>query len=611
MSSKRSKQQSDEPNKLVRTRREVEELANKIAGQVRVGFDTEAYGPPLYRRDDKAEMVNVYRCTPAGFSVALEDGTAYYIPTGHYRYNISPLACGPIFRALNKTEVWAHNWKFDMRIWRKLTDVPLPPKRKDSMIHHFCHGNAAVFKKGKKTVRSYGLKNMAREFLKIEAPSFEETTSGQFFGQLDPRSQEVIDYACHDARNTLLLSYEIEEHASFDTEMQFVDVLEHTESSGMGIDVGELDKLRKEIWADMKPVLLEWEFLFEEGINSPVAMQSFFGKIWPIDKYLKKTKTGNYCVDKDAVDYLCAILPKDSIGYKAAKLKQVHSSLSKIYGTYTDALILSAQSFPDGRLHPNFNHTGAGTGRLSCSEPNLQNIPSGRTELGKRVRSCFVADPGHVLVAADYSQIELRVLAHFAGEGALFDAYVSGKDLHQQTADMIGSNRNIGKTYNFAQTYGAGVKKIASMLEIHPKEAAKYMRAFVAAYPEIGFVKDAAIEQCSELGGVHTILGRYREIPEIEGADTVRWSGERKAMNTIIQGGAADIMKIAMIDLYKNLPSGWRMISQVHDEVTLEVPEKDRAEATEFVTETMNKAYELRVPLVAEANSGYTWLDCK
>lgn len=602
--SKRSRKQQDERNKIVQTRKDVESLANRISQCKKVGFDTEAYGPPLYRKDGKAEMVNVYRCTPAGFSIALPDGSAYYVPVGHYRFNVPILMSRPIFQAMaSLDEVWAHNWKFDMRIWAMLTDVPLPRMR-DSMIHLFTHGMSAMGR--------YNLKSLSEKYLKVKAPSFEETTKGQMYGQLDPRDQDVIDYACHDARNTLSLSDVADQHKSFDLEMKFVSVLEHMETSGMGIDCDGLLQLESDIWADLKPVVDQWSFLFDEKINSPSALQSFFGSIWPEDKFLKMTdKSGNFKLDKDNIDYLCAILDKDTIGYKAAKLKQTHASLVKIYGTYTSTLVSAAQSFPDGRLHSNLNHTGAGTGRLSNSDPNLQNIPSARTELGKRVRQCFVPNEGHVLVAADYSQIELRVLAHFAGQGALFDAYKDGRDLHQQTADMIGSNRNIGKTYNFAQTYGAGVKKIASMLEIHPREANKYMNAFRKAYPEINDVKCAAISQCDDLGGVHTILERFREIPEIGGTDKVRWSGERKAMNTLIQGGGADIMKLALIDLYRQKPISWKMISTVHDEVTFEVPKEDERAAIQFVTDVMQKAYQLRVPLVAEASSGATWLDCK
>jgi DNA polymerase-1 len=269
-----------------------------------------------------------------------------------------------------------------------------------------------------------------------------------------------------------------------------------------------------------------------------------------------------------------------------------------------------------GRVHTSFNQTIAATGRLSSSDPNLQNIPI-RTEEGRRIRAAFVARPGSVVVSADYSQIELRVLAHLANDAALIDAFTRGDDIHARTAiDVFGAlspaeGRRLAKVINYGIVYGMGPARAARELGVSMKEAETYIREYFARYAGVREYLDATIRDARARGFVTTVLGRRRYLPELNARDMgVRQFAERAATNTPIQGSAADLIKLAMLEVRRRLQqagSNAQMLLQVHDELVLEVPEAELDAVREIVRQAMEGVWSLKVPLRVDVHDGAHW----
>jgi DNA polymerase-1 len=297
-----------------------------------------------------------------------------------------------------------------------------------------------------------------------------------------------------------------------------------------------------------------------------------------------------------------------------------YRELHKLKGTYLDPLprLINPET---GRIHTTFNQTVAATGRLSSTNPNLQNIPV-RTELGRQIRSAFIAEPGHLLLAADYSQIELRVLAHIAQEPALIEAFAAGNDIHRSTAaqvhgvtleEVTPDMRRVAKIINFGVLYGMSAHRLTRELGISYKEAELFINTYFERYPNVRRYIDSTLEECRRNGFVETLAGRRRMIPEINSADRVaREYAERTAYNMPIQGTAADIMKIAMLKLAPRLGQfDARLILQVHDELIIEVPAGRVDEVARVTRETMEQAWPLSVPLLVEVAAGENWRDAK
>jgi DNA polymerase-1 len=295
---------------------------------------------------------------------------------------------------------------------------------------------------------------------------------------------------------------------------------------------------------------------------------------------------------------------------------------SKLLNTYLGPLP-ELISPVDGRLHTTFNQTVAATGRLSTSNPNLQSIPI-RTELGREIRSAFVAEPGWKLVSADYSQVELRILAHVSGEPKLREAFLRGDDIHAATAaEVLGKEqasltkdeRNRAKAVNFGIIYGISAFGLSEQLEIPREEAQAYIDAYLARFPHVQDFIHRTIEQAARDGFVRTLFGRRRPIPELRASNRqTRALGERLAVNTVMQGTAADVIKVAMVRIHRRLRDegrSTRLVLQVHDELLLEAPENDVGRARELVREEMCGAFELDPPLVVDVGVGDDWNEAK
>jgi DNA polymerase I len=330
---------------------------------------------------------------------------------------------------------------------------------------------------------------------------------------------------------------------------------------------------------------------------------------------VKRTKTGA-STDFEVLEQLAAM------GHEVPRLMIEYRELAKLKSTYVDALpgFVNPET---GRVHTDFNQIGAATGRLSSSEPNLQNIPV-RTPRGEAIRRAFIAPPGHVLLTADYSQIELRLLAHLSGDPAFVEAFERGGDIHRQTAAVIfgvpearvtPEMRARAKTINFGTIYGQGPFALSRQLGITQEEAKTFIRQYFERFAGVRAWLDATVHEAHRRGYVETLFGRRRYIPELKNKNfNMRAFGERTATNSPLQGSAADLIKIAMIRIHAALREAdiaARMLLQVHDELVFEVPEGVRAAAADVVKREMEGVTELRVPLVVSIGAGRNWVDAK
>jgi DNA polymerase I len=400
-----------------------------------------------------------------------------------------------------------------------------------------------------------------------------------------------------------------------DVEMPLMYVLQRMERRGVLVDVEHLRGLSAEFGARLEALMTEIHSLAGEefNINSPPQLRAvLFDRLGLSKKGVRRGKTG-YSTDVDVLNRLAREhpLPAKILEYRA---------LSKLKSTYVDALPAAVNSFT-GRLHSSFNQTVAATGRLSSSDPNLQNIPI-RGEEGRRIRAAFIAPPGAALLGADYSQIELRILAHLSADPALVEAFRTGQDIHTRTAVEVfgvlpglvsGDMRRAAKVINFGILYGMGPQRLAQELGITQAEAQRYISSYFERYAGVRSYMRGVVEAARRDGFVSTLLGRRRAVPELRSGERgVAQAAERVAANTPIQGSAADVIKLAMIAVERRLETdGLRahLVLQVHDELLLEVAEEDLEGARRAVREEMETAVALSVPLEVEIAAGRSWAE--
>jgi DNA polymerase-1 len=398
-----------------------------------------------------------------------------------------------------------------------------------------------------------------------------------------------------------------------DVELPLVDVLIEVERSGVKLDVERVSQISGRVAKRIAELEREvWELADEEfTIGSPQQLaEILFNKL-----NLSKKRRGKTGFSTDA-RVLQAIRGEHPIIEKVEDWRE----LSKLKSTYLDALpeLIDART---GRLHTTFNQTATTTGRLSSTNPNLQNVPI-RTELGREIRSCFVAEKGHRLISADYSQVELRVLAHIAGEDVLKEIFRRGEDVHTATAgtilgtapeDVDPGTRSKAKMVNYGIVYGLSAYGLADRLQIPQDEAQEFIDRYLDGFPKVKEFIESTIEHATTEGHVSTLFGRIRRIPELRARQwTTRSLGERLAVNTVIQGTAADILKVAMLrcrDALGEMES--RLVLTVHDELLFEAPDDEVEAAKEIVVREMSEAYELDPPLEVDVGVGPNWTDAK
>lgn len=397
-------------------------------------------------------------------------------------------------------------------------------------------------------------------------------------------------------------------------EMPLVFTLFDMEQNGVRVEADELKDYGNRLAVQISRLEQEiWQEAGEEfNINSPKQLGVILFEKMGL-KGGKKTKTGY----STAADVLEKLAPDYPVVAKILEYRQ----LAKLKSTYADGL--AAFISEDGRIHGKFNQTITATGRISSTEPNLQNIPV-RMELGRLIRKVFVPEEGFVFVDADYSQIELRVLAHCSGDKQLIEAYREEKDIHRITASQVfhtpfdqvtDLQRRNAKAVNFGIVYGISSFGLSQDLSITRKEAAQYIEQYFHTYPGIKIFLDDAVKQAKDKGYAVTLFGRRRPVPELSSSNFMQRSfGERVAMNSPIQGTAADIMKIAMIGVNDRLKSGnmkSRLVLQVHDELLVEAWESEAEEVKKILKEEMEQAASLAVPLEIDMHTGKSWYEAK
>jgi len=383
----------------------------------------------------------------------------------------------------------------------------------------------------------------------------------------------------------------------------------------VGIDARALESMSVELEAQLVE-LTERIHALAGGpfnINSPIQLREVLFDRLGLTAGKKTAKTKAASTAEEVLEQLAAEhdLPRAILDYR---------SVQKLKSTYVDALPALVQA-ETGRIHALVNQTVAATGRLSTSDPNLQNIPI-RTALGKRIREAFVAPPGELLLSADYSQIELRVLAHLSGDETLIDTFRRGEDVHDRTArEVFGAfsplpaeeQRRVAKMVNYALLYGKTAFTLAKDLGVSKAEAETFIKAYFARYPRVRGYIDQTLVEARETGLVRTLLGRLRRLPDLRARNfQMRAEAERQAMNTPIQGSAADLIKKAMLDVGRALSEGGfraRLVLQIHDELLLEVPEAEGEQVLRLTRECMEVALALAVPLVVDARLGRNWAE--
>jgi DNA polymerase I len=513
----------------------------------------------------------------------------------------------------------AHDAKIAARRLRA-NGWPVPKRWEDTMIMSY------VINPG---LPSHALGNVARDRLKLDVTSRKDVqkTAPLFAAEHEIGSSPVgahQQYLGEKSDVTGALREVLEPELRRDPallkiyetiEMPLIPVLANMEERGIRIDCDLLRTMSRDMGAQIAD--LEKRIYAEAGtefnINSPQQLgHVLFEKLnYPAIKKTKGTKA--YSTSVDVLEELA------SHGFAVPQLILQHRELHKLKSTYIDALPLLVDAH--GRVHTSFNQAVAATGRLSSSDPNLQNIPI-RTELGREIRKAFIADDGYALLSADYSQVELRILAHISGDADLIETFRRGDDIHRATAsrmfniapdELTHDQRRAAKTINFGVLYGMSAFRLSNELNIPTGQAKDFIEAYFARYPKIQEYLDRTLEEARATGKVTTLFGRVRYIPEIHNKSfTVRGNAERMATNAPIQGTAADILKLAMIALEANLDeSVARMLLTVHDEIVIEVRQERAADVAGIVKETMENIFPLAVPLAVDTHWGKSWYEAK
>ena len=546
-----------------------------------------------------------------GMSFAVEEGEAWYVPVVQDENIVEEFR--PFYECPDILKV-GQNIKYDLQVLRNY-GIRLAGPMADTMIaHYLLHPEMR-----------HGMDYLAEAYLRYRTiPITDLIGSGkQQKSMADLSPEEIRVYACEDADITLRLHHlflpQLKEQNLLslfeDLEMPLVAVLAEMERNGVCLDTAALHETSGKFTRLMEDLEKEIHALagMEFNIASPKQVGEVLFDRLQITSKPKKTKTGQYVTSEDVLESLRS---KHPIVEKILE----HRGVKKLLGTYVDALPLLINP-RTGHIHTNFNQTITTTGRLSSSNPNLQNIPV-RDAMGKEVRKAFVSCPGELFFSADYSQIELRIMAHLSQDANLIDAFMQGHDIHTATAakifkkelsEVTADERRKAKTANFGIIYGISAFGLAERMGVSRTEAKQLIDEYFITYPGVKAYMDRSIAMAREEGFTTTLWQRRCYLPDINSHNaTVRGYAERNAINAPIQGTAADIIKVAMVRIHKRMQAEGvqsRMILQVHDELNFSVPPHEKESIQRIVIEEMQAAAQLRVPLIADCGWGENWLE--
>ena len=566
--------------------------------------------------DTETTSTNAIEAELVGMSFSVEENKAFYVPVSANREEA--LRIVNIFKPLYENEKIlkvGQNIKYDLEVLANY-GVTLKGKMFDTMIAHYVLQPELY----------HNMDYLAEIYLKYKTIHIEELIGPKGKGQKNMRDlnpQDVYEYAAEDADITLklknILEKELEkagvEHLFYDIEMPLMPVLASMEMNGVCLDTVSLKETSEVLTNRLKVIENKIYELSGETFNiaSPKQVgEILFDKLKIVEK-AKKTKTGQYVTNEEVLQ---GLKHKHEIVGNILE----HRGLKKLLGTYIDALP-SLINKRTGRIHTSFNQTIASTGRLSSSDPNLQNIPV-RGEEGKEIRKAFIPEPGCLFFSADYSQIELRVMAHLSNDENMIEAFREGYDIHAATAAKIykedmnevsRDQRTKAKRANFGIIYGITIFGLAERLDISRDEAKQLIDGYFETYPKVKEYMETAKETARKNGYVETLFKRRRYLADINSRNaTVRGFAERNAINAPIQGTAADIIKVAMINIYNRFNNEGirsKMILQVHDELNFSVYPDEKEKVEKIVLEEMQGAFSMKVPLVADCGWGKNWLE--
>ena len=589
---------------LIDKEEDIPSLVAVLKNAQTVCFDTETTGTdPI-----EAELV--------GISFAIEENNAYYVHVPREREAAQKIvdSLKEIFENEATTKV-GQNMKYDIIVLSNY-GVEVKGKLFDTMIAHYVLQPELY----------HSMDYMAETYLNYETIKIESLIGPRGKGQKnmrDLRGSQIYEYACEDADVTLKLKNILEqelrkeecEKLFYEIEMPLVPVLAYMERNGARINTASLRETSTLFTQRMREIEEKIYELAGEvfNISSPKQVGDIlFGRLKIVEKP-KKTKTGQYVTSEE-------VLTQVQHKHPIVKYILQHRGLKKLLSTYVDALpeLIHART---GKIHTSYNQTVTATGRLSSSNPNLQNIPI-RDEDGKEVRKAFIPEEGELFLSADYSQIELRIMAHLSGDRNMINDFTGGHDIHAATAakiykkpigEVTKDERRKAKVANFGIIYGISVFGLAERMNVDRREAKELIDNYFATYPDIYAYIERCKEEARANGYVTTLFGRKRFLPDINSRNAVvRGYAERNAVNAPIQGSAADIIKVAMINIYRRMKAEnmrSTMMLQVHDELNFSVAMEERDRVQNLVIEEMQRACQLNVPLVADHGWGINWLE--
>lgn len=588
---------------LVDTEEKRSQLLQNLLTKEIFSLDTETTGTdPI-----TAELV--------GMSFSYAENQAFYVPVPADRAEAQKIVnqFRPAFEKEGTLKV-GQNIKYDMLVLGNYGAEVRGPLF-DTMVAHYVL----------QPELRHNMDYLAEIYLHYQTIHIDELIGPKGKGQKNMRDlapETIYKYACEDADITLklknILEKELKENGAeklfYEIEMPLVPVLAYMERNGVRVDTEALKQTSEHFTARMNQIEEEVHQLAGTDFNiaSPKQVgEVLFDKLRITEK-AKKTKTGQYVTSEEVLESLRG---KHTIVGKILE----HRGLKKLLGTYIDALPLLINK-ETGKIHTSFNQTVTATGRLSSSNPNLQNIPI-RNEDGKEIRKAFIPDDGCEFFSADYSQIELRIMAHLSGDANMIEAFREGDDIHAATAakvykigidEVTREQRSKAKTANFGIIYGISVFGLAERMNVDRKEAKELIDGYFETYPQIKEYMDKSIETARQQGYIETVFGRKRYLPDINSRNAVvRGYAERNAINAPIQGSAADIIKVAMVRIFQRFQSESirsKMILQVHDELNFSVLPEEKEKVQQIVIEEMENAYRMQVPLRADCGWGSNWL---